>query len=252
MSECFRLYIASPDAGRLERVFAFDPGFFTVGSCGGAEAAAQVRALTPQVLVIDGVLDGADGIDALRIIGRTMPAPPRTVLLRRTEAVFAAADRSCPYPCEDALLLRCAREAAEQPEPALALPWRQERESIAAALLERLGTAKRLKGRAYLTAAAALCACAPDMRQGKRLYAYLAKRFSASPAAVERAIRTAVESTWLNGSWREIQALFGFSVDADRGKPTNGECIAMLAEHVRGALARRMLQDAERESPRVP
>ena len=46
-------------------------------------------------------------------------------------------------------------------------------------------------------------------------------------------MRTAVESTWLHGNLEAIQQLFGFSVDADRGKPTNAEFLSMLAEHVR-------------------
>ena len=245
MSESATMYIASPDADEIERVFAFDPGFFVAGSGRGAETLAQVRKLQPHVLVIDSVLDGADGIDTLRKIGHTMPAPPRTVMLFRTETGKAAADHACRYPCGERELLRCAREAAAEEEPALARPWRETRKEIARGLLTRLGTAEKLKGRRYLAEAAALCACAPDMTRGTRLYAYLGERFHASPAAVEKAVRTAIESTWLNGNWREIQALFGLSVDADRGKPTNNECIAMLAEHVRDALLAKMLQKAK-------
>lgn len=84
------------------------------------------------------------------------------------------------------------------------------------------------------------CACAPGLVQGKKLYPHLAQRFGTTPGAVEKAVRSAIERTWLSGSLPEIQRLFGLSVDAEKGKPTNLECIAMLAEHVRRMLRKAM------------
>ena len=100
----------------------------------------------------------------------------------------------------------------------------------------------RLKGRRYIRAAAAALACSPALGASyrERLYPYVAGLYAATPQAVERAIRTAVESTWLHGSLEGIQALFGLSVDAEKGKPTNAEFLAMLAEHIRRELTRQM------------
>ena len=82
-------------------------------------------------------------------------------------------------------------------------------------------------------------ACAPGLVQGK-LYPHLAQRFGTAPGAVEKAVRSAIERTRLSGSLPEIQRLFGLSVDAEKGKPTDLECIAMLAEHVRRMLRKAM------------
>lgn len=240
MSGCSRLVIASVDADALERIFACAPDFFVVGSDGGAEAFALCQALCPDVLVADGVLAGADGAHLLRLLSRAMPAPPRTVFLRRMDAGEAAADAVCPYPCGGEALLAAARKAAEQALPALAAPWEEARGEIAAALLARLGTPQNLKGCRYLSEAAACCACAPGLREGVKLYPYLAEKFGTTPAAAEKAIRAAIEQTWLRGDLEEIQRLFGWSVDAEKGKPTNNECVAMLSEHTRRALIHRM------------
>ena len=98
------------------------------------------------------------------------------------------------------------------------------------------------KGGTGKSTAAAALACAPQgaASYSGRLYPWTAAAFGVTPGAVERAIRTAVEDTWLHGDLAAIQALFGFSVDAERGKPTNAEFLSMLAQHIREELARQM------------
>ncbi|NLD84288.1 MAG: hypothetical protein GX637_08990 [Clostridiales bacterium] len=241
MLPCHRLYIASVDADHLERIFAFDPGFFVVGSGQDRRVTADIIALCPDAVVMDSVLSGEDGPAVLARLAGEMPAPPRVLYLQRTAAALPAADASCPYPCEADALLSACRRASGRPLPLLADAWALEREAIAQGLIKRLGMPEGLKGTQYLKRAVAWCACAPGLCNGKRLYALLAEAFGATPAAVEKAMRTAIEHTWLHGDLQEIQALFGLSVDADRGKPTNNECVAMLSEHTRRALRRSML-----------
>ena len=228
MKAPFRLYIASPDADALERVFAYAPDFFTVGSGKNAGALEEIRRLSPDLLVMDSVLEGADGAAALTKIGESMPSPPRALFLRRTEAAHAPADAQCLYPADAATLL------------ALARAWEKDREEIAEGLLSALGVPVRMKGYACLRLAVSLCAASTRMPEAQALYAVLARQLDTTPAAVEKAVRAAVERTWLQGNLAEIQRLFGLSVDAEKGKPTNAECLAMLREHARRALVRRM------------
>lgn len=238
-----RLYIASPDAARLERILSFDSRFLIVGSGEGKQAIGEALRLCPDLLALDSVLSGMDGAAALAALS-SMPAPPRVVYLSRT--AFAptepAADETCPYPCEDRLLLEALSNAAARPLPALAQPRKEQRLAIAGKLLERLSVPPRLKGRRYMGIAAAALACSPALGESyrERLYPYVAGQCETTPQAVERAIRTAVESAWLQGSLEGIQALFGLSVDAERGKPTNAEFLSMLAQHIREELARQM------------
>ena len=239
----WRLYIASPDAARLERVLSCDSRFLITGAGAGREAVQEALRLCPDLLILDSVLSGMDGAEALVLLVR-LPAPPRVVYLART--AFApqehVPDEICPYPCEEDVLLNVILAAVSRPLPALAREWEEQRLVIAGKLLERLSVPPRLKGRRYMRIAAAALACSPALGASyqERLYPYVAGLCETTPQAVERAVRTAVESAWLHGSLEGIQALFGLSVDAEKGKPTNAEFLAMLAQHIREGVARQM------------
>ena len=232
-----RLYIASCEAESLERIFAFDPGFFVMGgSRWGVTALDEIRRLCPDAVVLDCALLGMDGLEALNGF-RHMLAPPRVLFLQRMGHLEPAkdVDRTLRAPWTAETLLTAAREAAERPLPGLAAGWEAQRQAAAGELLDQLNVSPRLKGRAYMQCAAAALACAPQLAASysERLYPFVAARYQTTPRAVERAIRTAVEDTWLHGRLSAIQALFGLSVDAEKGKPTNAECLSLLAEHVR-------------------
>ena len=236
-----RLYIASPDAERLERILSCDSRFLIVGTGKGRQAVQEVLRMCPDLLALDSVLSGLDGAEALSLLSR-MPAPPRVVYLARVafDPPEPSPDAVCPYPCEDHILTGAVLDAARRPLPALARPWEEKRLASAEKLLDRLAVSPRLKGRQYMRAAAAALACSPALGASyrERLYAYVAELYETTPQAVERAVRTAVESTWLHGSLEGIQALFGLSVDAEKGKPTNAEFLAMLAEHIKREIQR--------------
>jgi two-component system response regulator (stage 0 sporulation protein A) len=73
----------------------------------------------------------------------------------------------------------------------------------------------------------------------KVLYPAVANKFNTTPERVERAIRNAIESTWAKGNPDSIDALFGYTVNYNRGKPTNSEFIAMMADQVRVNMGRK-------------
>ncbi|MBQ9264084.1 MAG: hypothetical protein IJ189_07750 [Clostridia bacterium] len=234
------VYIASPDADALERMLTHDERFFTVGSGDGMDVIRDIERLCPDVAVMDEILTGADGQAVLRRLEDALPTPPRVALLKRLPGESTAADAVCSWPCEAEKLQNAVEQAGRQPVPALAAVWAKTREAVAAELLKRLGVPEGLKGYRYLLNAVSDCACAPGLLKGSVLYPLLARRWGTTAVAAEKAIRTAIEHTWLQGNLLEIQRLFGFSVDAEKGKPTNLECIAMLAEHARRAMKRKM------------
>lgn len=67
----------------------------------------------------------------------------------------------------------------------------------------------------------------------KTLYPDIAIEFRTTPSRVERAIRHAIEIAWSRGNAETLNSIFGYTIDAMRGKPTNSEFIAMLAERLR-------------------
>ena len=67
----------------------------------------------------------------------------------------------------------------------------------------------------------------------KILYPEVAKRFNSTASRVERAIRHAIEVAWNRGDIDVLSSYFGYTVNAQKGKPTNSEFIAMLADKIR-------------------
>lgn len=67
----------------------------------------------------------------------------------------------------------------------------------------------------------------------KQLYPDLAKMYKTTPSRVERAIRHSIEVAWNRGSSETMESIFGYTVSCDKGKPTNSEFIAMIADNVR-------------------
>lgn len=68
------------------------------------------------------------------------------------------------------------------------------------------------------------------------LYPQVAARFDTTAARVERAIRNLIEVTWTRGDWEVLRRYFGNTISPDKGKPTNGEFIARVANVVKARL----------------
>ena len=67
----------------------------------------------------------------------------------------------------------------------------------------------------------------------KILYPTIAKKFQTTPSRVERAIRHAIEVAWSRGKMDTIDKLFGYTIHNGKGKPTNSEFIALIADKIR-------------------
>ena len=67
----------------------------------------------------------------------------------------------------------------------------------------------------------------------KILYPTIGKRFQTTPSRVERAIRHAIEVAWSRGRMETLDAMFGYTIDTGKGKPTNSEFIALIADRIR-------------------
>ena len=98
-----------------------------------------------------------------------------------------------------------------------------------------MGIPAHLKGYHYLREAIILSG--KDMeavsRVTKLLYPTVAKRFKTTDQKVERAIRNAIEVSWTRGNVDTFEELFGYSVGTGKGRPTNSEYIARIADKIR-------------------
>lgn len=102
-------------------------------------------------------------------------------------------------------------------------------------MIHEIGVPAHIKGYQYLREAIMMSVDDPGMISSitKILYPTIAKRFSTTPSRVERAIRHAIEVAWSRGRMETLDALFGYTIDTGKGKPTNSEFIALIADKIR-------------------
>lgn len=102
-------------------------------------------------------------------------------------------------------------------------------------MIHEIGVPAHIKGYQYIREAIMMSVKDPGMISSitKILYPTIAKRFQTTPSRVERAIRHAIEVAWSRGRMETLDALFGYTVDTGKGKPTNSEFIALIADRIR-------------------
>ena len=102
-------------------------------------------------------------------------------------------------------------------------------------LIHEVGVPAHIKGYQYLRDAISLVVANMDLLGAvtKELYPTVASMNNTTPSRVERAIRHAIELAWNRGKLETLDALFGYTVQNDKGKPTNSEFIAIIADKLR-------------------
>ena len=102
-------------------------------------------------------------------------------------------------------------------------------------LIHEVGVPAHIKGYQYLRDAITLVVKNMDYLSAvtKELYPAIAKMNNTTPSRVERAIRHAIEIAWNRGKLETLDSLFGYTVKTDKGKPTNSEFIAIIADKLR-------------------
>lgn len=108
-------------------------------------------------------------------------------------------------------------------------------EMMVTEIIHQIGVPAHIKGYHYLRESIILSVNQPDIINSvtKQLYPTVAKRFSTTSSRVERAIRHAIEVAWDRGDVDILNTYFGYTIHNSRGKPTNSEFIAMIADKLR-------------------
>ncbi|MCL2084075.1 MAG: sporulation transcription factor Spo0A [Oscillospiraceae bacterium] len=101
-------------------------------------------------------------------------------------------------------------------------------------ILHEIGVPAHIKGYRYMREAILTVIREPQIINSitKQLYPSVAKKFGTTPSRVERAIRHAIEVAWDRGDLEVLQKFFGYTVSNSKGKPTNSEFIAMIADRL--------------------
>lgn len=222
-------------------------GFEVVGSTGdGQEALSDIVRLSPDAVLLDLWFPGLDLTALIREVKRQMKDAPQFILVtgiadkRLLEEAFAAGVANCMIkPFDYANLAEKIRytlarrsgdaQNAETRDAAMDL------EANVTRIIHQVGIPAHIKGYRYLR-----CAIMMVVRDSriinevtKTLYPTVAREFDTTSSRVERAIRHAIEVAWDRGDVDVLNSFFGYTVQNNKGKPTNSEFIAMIADHLR-------------------
>ena len=102
-------------------------------------------------------------------------------------------------------------------------------------MIHEIGVPAHIKGYQYLREAIMMSVNDADMLGSitKVLYPTIATKYQTTPSRVERAIRHAIEVAWNRGRMETLDSLFGYTISTGKGKPTNSEFIALIADKIR-------------------
>lgn len=217
-------------------------GFQVLGTANdGEQAIRMVMERKPDVLVLDMMLAKRDGISVLKAIS-SMDRRPVTLATSGfvTDYVAsAAANLGARYlmlkPCDMSALVERLEEIRGGESQRRSPHKRNDKtsiETLVTNIIHEIGVPAHIKGYQYLREAIIIAVGDMDVINAitKVLYPQVAKTFSTTPSRVERAIRHAIEVAWDRGDLDTLQRFFGYTVSNTKGKPTNSEFIALIAD----------------------
>ena len=239
-----RLLIADTDETyrqTLRGVFENKRDFIVSGDTGdGEELVRMARQYEPDAIVMDVVLCGLDGLAVLEELGRLERRPRIVMLSNFTKGGVAdmAAERGADYfmtkPCNENTLYQRVQQLIGMDVVVQEMPRRVSLESRVTAIIHDVGVPAHIKGYQYLREAILIAVDDMDVINAvtKVLYPAVAKKFGTTSSRVERAIRHAIEVAWDRGDLETLQKYFGYTVNGAKGKPTNSEFIALIADRL--------------------
>ena len=216
-------------------------GFHVVGTANdGEQAIRMVTERKPNILVLDMMLAKKDGISVLKALNAMdqKPAVLATSGFITEYVASAAANLGVRYlmlkPCDMTALVERLQEirAGETRRTPLRRSDKTSIETMVTGIIHEIGVPAHIKGYQYLREAIIIAVNDMDVINAitKVLYPQVAKTFQTTPSRVERAIRHAIEVAWDRGDLDTLQRFFGYTVSNTKGKPTNSEFIALIAD----------------------
>ncbi len=240
----------SAEERKRMREFLWSAGFRKIDEASNGEDALQRISKThPDVVVIDTWLSRVDGIGVIRRAREAnygtekVPAFVLTALVSGNnlflEGVNAGADICLKKPIDYSSLalhveaLDARRRRNEEVIERIADS--HSIESQVTKIIHQIGVPAHIKGYQYLRTAILLAIEDSEIINSvtKILYPSVAKKYATTTSRVERAIRHAIEVAWDRGDIDTLNSYFGYTIQNNRGKPTNSEFIAMIADNLR-------------------
>lgn len=243
----------------LDHIVSSDEELQVVGKAGdGEELIEIIREKKPDVVLLDIIMPKLDGLTVMDRVNqdKDLKKPAFIVISavsqeKMTEDVFdLGADYYILKPFDNETVVNRIKKVHARSQrsftQARALNAQKKQESQkeymernletdVTNIIHEVGVPAHIKGYQYLRDAIIMSVSDMEMLNSitKILYPTIAKRHQTTPSRVERAIRHAIEVAWSRGKMDTIDELFGYTVSNGKGKPTNSEFIALIADKIR-------------------
>lgn len=231
----------------------------------GREALSLIEAKKPDLVVLDIIMPHLDGLGVLeKLNNMNLDKMPRVIVLSAVgqdkitqQAITLGADYYVVKPFDMDIFTKRIREMFNTGAPRVNTASRQtmssqnndmisnnssishnepvDLETEITSIIHEIGVPAHIKGYMYLREAITMVVNDMELLSAvtKELYPSIAKKYNTTASRVERAIRHAIEVAWGRGQIDAINKLFGYTVHNDKGKPTNSEFIAIIADKLR-------------------
>ena len=209
----------------------------------GEDALMKINRMRPDVVIADIWLSKLDGIGLLRSC-RNMDKRPVFIVISLVsnqnillDAMNAGASLCLIKPLDYGSLVNHIESLTGTVAPSTASDASAppDIETQVTKIIHQIGVPAHIKGYQYLRTAILMTIADSDIINSvtKVLYPSVAKKYSTTTSRVERAIRHAIEVAWDRGDVDTLNSYFGYTIQNSRGKPTNSEFIAMIADNLR-------------------
>ena len=211
----------------------------------GLDVFSLLESEKPDVLILDIIMPHLDGVGVLERLSHESDRRPKVIMLTAfgqekltQKMVELGADYYILKPFDLAVLIRRVRQLAQEVTEPREMPAPKpprDLEQEITRLIHLIGIPAHIKGYQYLREAIVMVYDQVELLGlvTKELYPQVATHFHTTPSRVERAIRHAIEVAWTRGNLDTIERVFGHTISQERGKPTNSEFIAMIADQLR-------------------
>lgn len=225
----------------------------------GIEALKLIQEKKPDLLVLDIIMPHLDGLGVLEKINTMNLDPiPRIIVLSAVgqdkitqRAITLGADYYVVKPFDMDIFTKRIRQmfndtisSSDQRKTVQSVSYESiklnrnepiDLESEITAIIHEIGVPAHIKGYMYLREAISMVVNDIELLSAvtKELYPSIAKKYNTTASRVERAIRHAIEVAWSRGQIETINRIFGYTINNGKGKPTNSEFIAMVADKLR-------------------
>ncbi len=240
----------------LDNIISRDDEFEVIGKANnGEEAYELIKEKEPDIMLLDIIMPKLDGLSVMEKVGKdpSLKKRPEFIVItaigqeRITEDAFQlGASYYIMKPFDSDMVLNRMKHIGmgrrRGAETRKIVPYESQEQYIernletdVTNLIHEIGVPAHIKGYSYLRDAIILSVSDMDMLNSitKMLYPTIAKMHQTTPSRVERAIRHAIEVAWNRGKMDTIDSLFGYTINTGKGKPTNSEFVALIADKIR-------------------